>query len=237
MNTKSALYLINKTKQNYNTIADLFSTTRTYLPHDLKVLSRYIQAGQKILDVGCGNGRFSEVVNTKNAQYFGVDISQKLINIAKSRYPDQNFQIIDSPSPFPYEDNYFDAVFCLATLHHIPSIKFRRQFLSEIRRVLKPSGQMYLTVWYLRAKFSIRLQLLKMLFLKTFHLTKFDYGDIFYPFKDQSGKILVNRYFHCFTKNELINLMSTSYFSLDQILVQSRAKEYNIFICATKKNT
>jgi len=45
MNTKYAQYLLNKTKEDYNRIAQVFNKTRNYIPPDLEILKTYVQPG------------------------------------------------------------------------------------------------------------------------------------------------------------------------------------------------
>jgi len=66
----------------------------------------------KILDWGCGNGRFYPLF--KDCLYYGVDISEKLINLAKQKYPSAIFSLLHSPLSLPFDNNFFDEIICLA---------------------------------------------------------------------------------------------------------------------------
>lgn len=91
-----------------------------------------------VLDVGCHSGTFTQKLLSRvgTTKIYGVDISASAILLAKKRIPFGEFKIADGAS-LPYEDNFFEAVFCLEMLEHVDDpIKV----LSEIYRVLKKGG-------------------------------------------------------------------------------------------------
>ncbi|MBU3964228.1 class I SAM-dependent methyltransferase [Patescibacteria group bacterium] len=228
-----AEYLLDKTRQDYDVIADDFDKKRDYIPPDFAILQDYINEGDKILDLGCGNGRFKEVVGD-NVDYRGVDVSGALIRIAKAKYPDAKF-FVSKPLSLPFEDNFFDKVFCLAVFHHIPSSAIRKEFLKEVRRVLRPEGRIVLTVWDLNDNKKARRLLLKYILLKLIGRTKLDFKDIFYPWKNSAGKLVINRYIHIFSEKELEKIIESAGFVIKEKGILERSKKgKNIFIIAQK---
>lgn len=205
MERKYAEYLLKKTKEDYNLIAEDFSSKREVAWEEFNFLKDWMFAGEKFLDLGCGNGRFIELFKEQNIEYFGVDNSERLIKIAKERYPQETFQTVDALN-LPFPDNFFDKVLCVAVLHHIPSDEYRIRFLSEAKRVLKPGGALILTVWHLWQKKSAWGFLLRNIFLKLAGKSKLDFFDVFVPWKNSQGEIRAQRYFHCFTRKELQKL-------------------------------
>ena len=205
-----AQYLIDKTLSDYDTISDHFSNTRGFIWKDLEFIKNHILEGDRVLDLGCGNGRLTELLKYSNIEYVGIDGSQKLIKLAKEKYPNSKF-IQGNVLKLPFEDNSFDKVISIAVLHHIPSEELRVQFFKEIKRILKPNSKLILTVWNFWPslfnlmegnKFDKRfLRLhLKYFLLKLFVKSKLDFFDIFYPWKNQEKKVLTERYVHCCTK-------------------------------------
>lgn len=210
--------LIDKTKEDYNTIATDFSNKRSYLSSDIIALKAYLDNNdKKVLDLGCGNGRASELF-PDGVNYVGVDTSAELIKIAKERYPERNFMILEGLD-LPFPDNHFDIIYCLAVLHHVPGKNYRLKFLEEAKRVLKPGGKLVLTVWNLWAKPGTGQAVAKYALL---NLGKFDLKDILYPFKDSKGRAKVLRYIHCFTERELTGLVLKSGFHLLEKRIDTR---------------
>jgi len=197
MDKKYAKYLLEKTRDDYNAIADDFSSTRRFVWRGLESLYYYALPGDKILDLGCGNGRLLQVL--KDTDYVGVDSSEKLIEAARKQYPDNKFLVADALH-LPLPDNQFDKIYSIAVFHHIPSEELRLNFLKEVRRVLKPGGLLILTVWDLRRGRGLFF-ILKFIFSRFFGFSKLDLGDVFVPW---SGKY--QRYVHCFTEKELNSL-------------------------------
>jgi tRNA (uracil-5-)-methyltransferase TRM9 len=230
MKEEYAKYLLEKTKENYNQISETFSRSRDWLPPDFYFLSKFVEEEDKVLDIGCGNGRLKDVVS---ADYTGIDFSEKMIEIAKQRHPGTKF-ITTRPFQFPFEDKNFDKAFCLSVLHHIPSKDFRINFLKEILRVLKPDGELFLTVWDLSQNKKVRKLLFKYTIFKLINKTKLDFKDIFYPFKSSKGEILAERYIHIFSLKELKNLLKEVGFSVEKAERQKRTKKNsNLFLRGT----
>ena len=83
MEREYAKYILNKTKEDYSLIADDFSRTRSFAWDELKLLVQHITPGDKVLDLGCGNGRLLQIFEDQDIEYIGIDNSEKLIKIAK----------------------------------------------------------------------------------------------------------------------------------------------------------
>jgi ubiquinone/menaquinone biosynthesis C-methylase UbiE len=238
MEKSYAEYLLKKTKEDYNLIADEFSRVRTRIWEEMRFLiDDYVMAGEKILDLGCGNGRLYQTLKEKKVDYVGVDPSEKLIEIAKRRFPEAKFQTADTLR-LPYPNNFFDRIYSIAVLHHIPSEGFRLQFLREAKRILKPEGLLILTVWNLWQKTKIRKLIFKFTLLKIFGKTKLDFKDILMNWQGME-----DCYFHCFIKRELRKLVEKTTFDFmenGEILVGSEKKKFpklpnsNFYIIAKK---
>ncbi len=210
MDKEYAKHLLEKTREDYNLIAEEFSRTRSSIwPETKFLLDKYLSSNEKILDLGCGNGRYFEYLKEKNADYFGVDNSKKLIDLAKIRYPKANFHLADALN-LPFPDNFFDKVMSIATFHHIPSEELRINFLNEIKRVLKTEGILILTVWNFKETKEFFLYF-KFIILKLFG-SKLDFGDFLEPW---GNKTL--RYYHYFSKKELINLAKKTNLKVKEI--------------------
>ena len=237
MNKKYAEYLLKKTHQNYNLVARDYTRTRAFIPEDIKTLADYVLMGERILDSGCANGRLFEVLKRKDVDYFGVDISEKLIEIARKNYPEAKFQIADALN-LPFTGNFFDKVYSISVLPNIPSREFQLQYLKEAKRVLKPEGLLILRVWDFWRRKAFPKLFLKYTFLKLIgrHLSasQLDFFDVFLPWKDSKGNIIIERYFHCFRKKELENLAKEVGFKIKKIWRAGKDPRTNIYLIAQK---
>ena len=229
MDNKYALKLLQQNKENYNKIAREFSGTRGGPWKDLAILFEYITPNDKVLDLGCGNGRLYSAIKDKKAQYVGADNSEELISIAQKNYPEASFQVADALK-LPFKDSSFDKIYAIAVLHHIPSKELRRQFLQEAKRVLKPDGLLIITVWKLARIKRIKL-LIKFSILKILHRTKLDFGDILVPWA--SGN---KRYVHQYTKQSFKKDLKQSGFNIQKsgFLKLPKRKDSNIYAVVKK---
>lgn len=230
MDKDYALYLLNKTKKDYNLISKDFSNTRNLVWPETRILEKHAKDGDRILDLGCGNGRLVELFKGKRIEYSGVDGAEKLIEIAKERYPEFDFQAADVLN-LPFGPDNFDKIFSIAVLHHIPSRELRGQFIREAKRVLKPGGTLIITAWDLWGSFGSVMRILKFFFRKTFGKSRLDFKDVFVPWQ---GKI--SRYVHCFTKGELKKLAKEEGLKIKEtgFLKREGSKNRNIYLVAEK---
>jgi ubiquinone/menaquinone biosynthesis C-methylase UbiE len=99
------------------------------------------KAGDKILDVGCGLGYFTEMLNNARAECVGVDIDKRCISYCQDNLKGEYMMADINKLPFP--DNSFDKVLCTEVLEHV---NHNGVVLKEIRRVLKTNGTMVISV-------------------------------------------------------------------------------------------
>jgi ubiquinone/menaquinone biosynthesis C-methylase UbiE len=93
--------------------------------------------GDKVLDVGCGNGRFLNDLSQKaKIVAFGIDISPNMIEICRQRYGKIIFKVA-SGEKLQFDDKSFDLLTVGCALHHMEN---PWNFFSEAHRVLKPGG-------------------------------------------------------------------------------------------------
>lgn len=107
-------------------------------------LSTYINKESVILDYGCGYGRtLSELSDKGFNNLIGVDFSEEMVKRGIDKYPKINFKVINS-GEIPYEDNSFDTILLLAVLTCVYQDEEQNMIMKEIKRVLKPSGLIYI---------------------------------------------------------------------------------------------
>jgi len=145
-------------KSEYEAFAELFSSTRSKLTRwpELDFVLPYLRPDAQVLDVGCGNGRARQflgrdIVNKGNWQ--GIDISKKLINVARERHTGDKWTVGDMTKKLPMEDNSVDVIIALASFHHILSKAEQKRAIAEYHRVLRNGGVVFITTWALPKKY------------------------------------------------------------------------------------
>jgi SAM-dependent methyltransferase len=103
------------------------------------------QPGERVLDLGCGAGRFVRAVQDHGAHPIGVEIAEAALQRARANAPDADLRLADPDQPLPLEDGEIDLVWCSEVLEHVADTAHT---LSEIRRVLHSGGRLLLTTPY-----------------------------------------------------------------------------------------
>lgn len=228
MDLEYAEYLLQKTKKDYLKLAKRFSETRISSWKEIDLLvKKYVKKGDKILDVGCGNGRLYQSLQDLGVEYVGIDNCKELIFEARKKYKKAEFKIMDLLKLF-FPKEKFDVVFLIAVFHHIPSDKLRQKALKNIFEVLKKGGILILTCWNLFQKKYIG-YIQKTNQLKILSKTKLDFNDALIPWKDNKGKVITERYCHAFTISELERLLRNTGFKIKEIFYTRYGQRSNAF--------
>ena len=140
----------------YDQFAKDFSDTREHPWPEFDFFLPAIETGQRILDLGCGNARLRKFLPNslvRPGDYFGFDLSEKLLAIARKQFPKDAFFKGNFGKSLPFGSQNFDWVISIAAFHHLLNSKDQHQFLSETHRVLKPGGKLFITTWILPKKY------------------------------------------------------------------------------------
>ena len=232
MKREAAQKLLEVSKDFYNNSAKEFSRTRAKFWDELTFLAEHATPNMKVLDVGCGNGRFYPVLKDRQIEYTGIDNSEGLLAEARKLHPQANFVLADATA-LPFPDKSFDIAYSFAAIHHIPSRALRNKFVSEIARVLHPGNTLIITTWYLWSPERTS-QFLRSAVKCIFMLSPLDLGDIMLTF----GKDKHERYLHAFTVRELKRLLQKNGFEVAGSEIaerQSGSGQKNILVVARKK--
>jgi len=104
--------------------------------------------GERIVEIGCGNGRYLERVDG----CVGMDLSRGMLDAARARVGERPLLQGDAQA-LPFPDDAFDTVLAPMMLYHVPD---RARAAREMRRVLRPGGVAIATTNSDRAHLSLR---------------------------------------------------------------------------------
>jgi SAM-dependent methyltransferase len=100
-------------------------------------------AGSRVLDIGCGPGPLSAAAVARGCRVSGVDVSEKMLAIARAAVPDADLRS-GSAEQLPFDDSAFDAVCGNFVLPHVG---YPDRALAEALRVVRPGGRVAFTDW------------------------------------------------------------------------------------------
>jgi len=232
MDKQTQKELLNIVKRNYDEIAEEFSETRNKrLWPELIKLSEEIKNRDKILDVGCGNGRLLEAFKDKEIEYTGVDSSEKLISIAIKKYSKfkiQNFdfKVLNILELGSLPQTKFDYVFCVAVLQHIPGSDLQIAALKQLKNKVSDNGKIIISVWNLWSQKKFRKLIFKFLMLNLIKKNKMDFGDILFTGFNQKSQ----RYYHAFRKRELKRIIRKAGLKIEKIYKD----KHNYYVIASR---
>ena len=93
--------------------------------------------GARVADLGCGSGVFTELLRQHGFQSVGLDISPKLIEVGRRKYP--GLELIEGDAEnLPFESASLDGVLLSGLVHHFPDA---RRLAGEVKRVLRKGGR------------------------------------------------------------------------------------------------
>lgn len=107
-------------------------------------LSKYIPPAKSndvnLLDIGCGNGDFYQIVKEKGYHYFGFDISNDMIGIARQNYPQGEFRVLEATDFAGTYSQKFNIIISSCLFPSLRSKKEITKSLTQSRKVLKNKG-------------------------------------------------------------------------------------------------
>ena len=205
------------TRDIFNQIAPSWYNFRHWsiFTKELEVLTRRWQQG-KLLNLGCAHG--ADFLPFKQSfELYGVDFSSEMTKYAQKYALKFNFEVkleVADVSYLPYPDEAFDWAISIATYHHIKGESERQKALGELKRVLKPGGEAFITVWNrYQPKFW------------------FSSKEVAVPWRQRS-KVL-QRYYHLFSYSELERLVKKTGF---RVLESFPENSYHFPLKAFSKN-
>jgi len=139
-------------KNDFNQISDLndkiWNHNNCYFDYILK----YVKTDcQLCLDIGCGKGELSNLLSKRSENVIGVDLADKMIDKAITRYGYKNIEFINrNVLEMNFKENSIDIIITTSTAHHLPY----EWLLEFAKKHLKPKGKLIILDLYLPKTFS-----------------------------------------------------------------------------------
>ncbi|MBI5766138.1 class I SAM-dependent methyltransferase [Candidatus Falkowbacteria bacterium] len=222
--------ILHQTRETYNRIASDFSDTRSKWWPGFGNFAKYAKPGDKVLDLGCGNGRMATIFAEANISYLGFDNSLALIKIARDRFKEiagVRFEMGDIIN-LELKEKDFNLVFLIAVLHHLPTKELRLKVLKDIYNLMAQGGRLVIYNWNLWS-LGRRGNYWRYLFdfADKIKLGVWGLKDAFVPWKLRGD--WQPRYVHSFFKGELKKLLQQAGFAIEDIYYESRGMKSNFF--------
>jgi SAM-dependent methyltransferase len=99
--------------------------------------------GERVLDLGCGTGRFVAALRDAGADAVGVELAETALRRARANAPGADLRLVEPDGSLPLDHGSVDLVWCSEVLEHVADTE---HLLLEVRRVLRPGGRLLVTV-------------------------------------------------------------------------------------------
>ncbi|MET9227743.1 class I SAM-dependent methyltransferase [Lentzea sp. NPDC003310] len=96
-------------------------------------------SGGRAVDLGCGSGRFLDLLTDRCGEVVGVDASPRMADLARARFPTVKVEVADLWDATPDRLGVFDVVLSVNTLHYLGPDP--AAYLAHVRRLVRPGGQ------------------------------------------------------------------------------------------------
>lgn len=97
---------------------------------------------KKILDIGCHDGSFLNLLKKRTTKLYGLEASQAAVKVCLKNKISAKAYFFDDSTPMPYPDSSFDLIVAGEIIEHIYHTDL---FLQEIHRLLKPHGHLLIS--------------------------------------------------------------------------------------------
>ncbi len=138
---------------SFRFLTPFYDFIQKYVVRDIRYKSRLIkkaqiQAGQRVLDLGCGTGTLAIMAKKaqRKAEVFGLDADPEMLKKAHVKRDQAKLKItfdVGFTNDLPYPDASFDRILSSIMIHHLKTPD-KEKTAREVYRVLKPGGQLHI---------------------------------------------------------------------------------------------
>jgi SAM-dependent methyltransferase len=104
-----------------------------------------VSAGERVLDLGAGDGAFAAELVAAGCEVIAVDVAEEALRRAGQRVPGLDARRVEEGAPLPLEEDAVDVVWAGEVLEHVADVV---GLLAEVRRVLRWGGRLLVTTPY-----------------------------------------------------------------------------------------
>jgi SAM-dependent methyltransferase len=115
-----------------------------YAPRRAFLLA-HVRAGDRVLDLGAGDGAFAADLRTAGCDVVAVDVAEEALTRARARVPGLDARRSEEGAPLPLDEDAVDVVWAGEVLEHVADVV---GLLAEVRRVLRWGGTLLVTTPY-----------------------------------------------------------------------------------------
>jgi SAM-dependent methyltransferase len=192
-----------------------------------------------LMDIGTGNGRNLDLFKDQEWHLLASDLSLDLLNNLVD-LPTQKLHILNNDMRrIPIRKNTVDMVLCIATAHHLEKKEETIDAMRNISVVLNSKGYIILSFWRRWKPDTRRRMILDII---TFPVKKilnneWRHGDILLPWFNKDKQEIAKRYYHLFTKRELLEILRATKLKICDISVSGgKSGKDNFFVLLQKNN-
>ena len=102
----------------------------------------FVSAGDRVLDLGCGDGSFAAALAGAGAQVTMADVAEGALERARVIAPEAEAVLLEEDAPLPFADGLFDLAWCGETFEHVADVT---GMAAEMLRVVRPGGALLVT--------------------------------------------------------------------------------------------
>jgi len=139
--------MVNDPYRRYALKYDTFVEPFNSVIRQIGIKSFSVKSGMKVLDVGCGTGTNLVLYHKAGCLVHGIDLSPSMLEVARNKLGKHADLRVGDASEMPYQDNSFDLVTSMLTLHEMPYM-IRPQVMKEMVRVMSREGRILLTDYH-----------------------------------------------------------------------------------------